>query len=70
MKRLLAHVRTTYPQHKISFQEAKYPILEMCNFLTLSLFVVGLGCDILPGGIPGITPNIIWKEIHKMKKEN
>ena len=40
------------------------------NLLTLELFVVDLGCDILPEGITCITPYAVWKEIKQMKKDH
>ena len=36
----------------------------------VALFVVGIGCDVLPGGVPGITPREIWNEIKRVKKDN
>jgi hypothetical protein len=34
------------------------------------LFVVGLGCDVLPGGITGVTPFQISKMIDTMSTDN
>ena len=55
-------------QTDITFEEAKYPIFEESNLppYLIALYAVGLGCDVIPGGIPGITPLVIHTSIQKM----
>ena len=49
-----------------SFKAATYPLLEERNSFTLAFMAVTIGCDVLPGGIKGVTPLIISKQITKM----
>ena len=69
MQKMKTHVESTFPNNMITFEEAKYPLLDNTNPLTLGLTVVGLGCDVLPGGVSGVTAKGIWSEIEKKKKK-
>ena len=69
MKKMKAHIQMAYPRNKISFEEAKYPLLDNNNPLTLALCVVGIGCDVYPGGVPGVTPLSITKKLKMIKEK-
>ena len=64
MNQIKKELDSTMPDHKVNFVPAKYPLLEERNPLTLALFIVGMGCDVFPGGI--VTPLLIWKEVKKL----
>ena len=70
MNALKAHIDSSFSnKDQICWTEAKYLLLENENPLTLGLTVVGIGCDVLPGGVPGITANTICKELIRLEKE-
>ena len=63
-------IDTKSPANQIVYTKAKYPILEKAipPYLT-SLYVVGMGCDVLPGGVTGITPLSISRELKRLEEE-
>ena len=67
MNTLKTCIHHDFPDSKVIFNAAKYPLLDNDNPLTLALSVVGIGCDVLPGGIPGVTPLSIWNELKRTK---
>ena len=69
MARLQAFIKSDLPHSKIKFEEARYPLLDRDHPLTIALIVIGLGCDVLPGGVPGVTAKSIYDEMKKMEKE-
>ena len=69
MNKMEHHIRKKFPSTKIMFKEAKYPLLETTNPLTIAAVVVGIGCDVIPGGISGVTPLALWNEVEKMNKD-
>ena len=62
-------IQSEMPNNKIKFEEAQYPLLEYTHPLTLALIVVGIGCDVLPSGVPGVTAKAIYTQMKKMEKE-
>jgi hypothetical protein len=42
---------------------AKYPLLETDDPILRGFIAVGSGCDALPGGVPGVGPGIIQKQL-------
>jgi hypothetical protein len=64
MNAIKENISVHLPGSQIEYTPAKYPLLQdvMPAFLT-ALIVVGIGCDVLPGGIDGITPLEITKEL-------
>ena len=56
---------------KIVYTEAPFPLFEEDTppFIT-ALYAVGLGCDVLPGGVPNITPMAITKELKRIHDES
>ena len=58
------------PLNQIKYTRAKYPLLEkeIPPYLSL-LYIVGLGCDVLPGGLPNVTPLAITREVERIQKE-
>ena len=71
MEKLKESVKSNCQGNKIKFEGAKYPILDTTdNPLTFSCYIIGLECDVIPKGIPGVTPALLWKEIEKMKKNS
>jgi len=59
-----------HSQSRIKYTEAKHPLLEEAvpSFLT-ALYVVGIGCDVLPSGVSGVTAFAILREIKKMQEQ-
>ena len=43
--------------------------MDYTHPLTVALNVIGIGCDVLPGGVPGITAISIYDQMTKMEKE-
>ena len=70
MHMIKEHFETNLPGSQIRYTPAKYPLLEeeAPSFLT-ALYVVGVGCDVLPHGVSGITPLAIMKEIKKIHEQ-
>ena len=66
MHNIESHISSYFPFTMSSFKAATYPLLEERNPFTLALMAVAIGCDVLPGGIKGVTPLIISKQITKM----
>ncbi len=54
---------------KIEYVPAKYPLLENVPPSLMSLIVVGIGCDVLPGGLAGITPLAVSRVMKKMEED-
>ena len=54
----------------ITFEPAKYPIFEESDLpaYLIALYAVGMGCDVIPGGISGITPLVIYNSTQDMFK--
>jgi hypothetical protein len=48
---------------KQTINVAKYPLLETDDPILHGFIAVGSGCDALPGGVPGVGPGIIQKEL-------
>ena len=69
MEELKKYATTSLPSNQIIFTPARYPLLEETYYLTVALIVVGIGCDVLPGGISGVTPLSISKELKRIKEE-
>ena len=69
MNRLQSFIKSDFPHSKIKFEAAKYPLLQNTHPLTIALIVIGISCDVLPGGVIGITPKIIYDEMIKIEKE-
>ena len=69
MNMLKEHININSPNSKITYSKAKFPLLEesVPAFLT-ALYMVRIGCNVLPGGITGVTPLAIWKELEKMEE--
>ena len=71
MESLKVHITSTFPTSAIKWEPAACPLLEATNPLTLSLCLVAIECDVLPGGVPGVTPSRIWNELNRIRdKEN
>ena len=69
MHEIKACISSNSQSSLIQYKEAKHPILEAVvpPFLT-ALYVVGIGCDVLPGGVSGVTSLFITKELKKMEE--
>ena len=65
-------VRNNFPTNKTKFKPARYPLLEWTHHLTIALLVIGISCNILPGGIPSITPKPLHNDLKSMgeKEDN
>ena len=58
------------PSSKIVYTEAKYPILEeVVPPMLTALMVIGIGCDILPRGVTGISPLVVQKELSFLREQ-
>ena len=59
------------PMNQIIYTKAKYPLFEkkIPPYLT-SLYAVGIGCDVLPGGVSKVTPLAITRELERIEKTN
>ena len=69
MTKLQSHAKSHLKTNKITFHPAKYPLLEETHDLTLALIVIGIGCDVLPGGVSGGTALSISNQLKKMKED-
>ena len=72
MRAIKEHLTQHSPSSKIEYTEAKYPLLQdpsVPAFLS-ALYAIGVGCDVLPDGITGITPLAITKQIKKIQEED
>ncbi len=72
MRAIKETINEHVPSSRIEFKDAKYPIFEQEShspWLT-ALFCVGIGCDVLPGGVEGVTPLFLTKELQTLKSSN
>ena len=66
---LKTHIDSLFPTSHIDWTEAAYPLLEELNPFTLAICLVGIGCNVLPGGITGVTPLRIWNELERIRQK-
>ena len=66
---LQAFIKSDLSHSKIKFEEAIYPLLNCTHPLTITLVVIELGCDMLPGGVPGVTAKSIYDEMKKWTRK-
>jgi hypothetical protein len=73
MNKMKAYILSNLPENGedlIKYEKAKYPLFE-CDFppLLVGLCMVGIGCDVLPGGVSGVTPLSILNELKKLYQQ-
>jgi hypothetical protein len=56
------------PTSSPNFKNPKYPIMDLHDVRTRSLVAIGIGCDVIIDGVPGMTPKKIHDEIIKWEK--
>ena len=68
MDEIKQYIDKKSPTNQIIYTKAKYPLFEknIPPYLT-SLYVVGIGCDILPGGVSRVTPLAITRELQRIE---
>lgn len=66
MDNFKTHIGSLFPNSAINWSKATYPLLEETNPFALALCLVGIGCDVLPGGVSGVTLLHIWNKLERI----